>query len=120
MSSEAILTSAIKADTVLMQRVKHNLYPDFSRQETLLPGIAYIRTDTEFFHTIHEPRLESRAGFEVYVMAESRTESIQLGAQFEYAMARAGLYINNRRSEFDAEQGIYSTVFHITVFTTSQ
>ena len=115
MSAEEVLATAMKADSDLTAKVKSNLYPDFVRQGKLMPSIAYERQGTEFLNTIHGPRRESIATFEVVVMASTRTESIQVGALFEQAMVRAKLYVTGLGSGFDGEKEIYYRAYTVTV-----
>lgn len=114
-SAEEVLTAAIKASAPLMAEVKGALYPDYVRLEAGLPGIAYIRGATEYFHTIHTPRAENRPTFEVHLMAETRTDAVRLGAYLEQALIAGGLYVQTRNSAFDADQNIYSTVLTVSV-----
>ena len=116
MTPEESLTIAIQASAPLIAVVGTAVYPDFLRQERDLPGIAYLRQDTEYFPTIHDAGTATRTTFEVYVMARSRTDSVTIGDLFETAMRTAKHYYSNRRAEFDGENEIWSTVFTVSVF----
>ncbi len=116
MTPEQALTIDIESFAPLVNAVGKRVSPDFVREERSLPGIAYQRTDTAYFHTIHSPSSQSLSTFEVYVMAKTRTDSLQVGDLFDAAMREAKRYCVNRRSEFDADYDIWSSVFTVSVF----
>lgn len=118
MSAESTLYAALSTHAGITAIVGDRVYPRLLPQGKPLPGIVFLRLDTEYITTIHGgPARGARIPMEIWGIAETSTAAEQLGDAIEAALGAVSIMPTDRRPETDDETEAYSSVISCVIWT---
>jgi len=117
MSSETVLTAALKAAAGVTSLVAQRIYPDNVPQEQAPPYVAFTRSGTEYLSSIHGPILGEKASLEVWCMSSSRKDAEAIADAVQAASVAARFAPTGRRAEYDNEAELWGAVLSLDHWT---